>query len=140
MSYFVCFFVTHEKDSRERGLARSGGGFGRMVRSLWRPAGKLGAQPSGTFSFRQDAGSELGAATVHSHSVAAGRLGLLTILERTQPERANPLSRRPPHHKKLPPQSLLPLLFHKLPNKFLLFLAHRLVILQLIKFFKQFQL
>ena len=42
--------------------------------------------------------------------------------------------------KKLPPQSLLPLLFHKLPNKFLLFLAHRLVILQLIKFFKQFQL
>jgi len=40
-------------------------------------------------------GSELGAATVHSRSVAAECLGLLSILERTPPGRANPLSGRP---------------------------------------------
>jgi len=80
------------KNSQERGAARPGGGFGRMVRSSWYSVGKAGAQPSATFSFRQTAGSELGGATVHSHSVPAEYLELLTILERTPPGRAAPLS------------------------------------------------
>ncbi|MCI9612038.1 MAG: hypothetical protein HFH33_08440 [Eubacterium sp.] len=41
------------------------------------------------------AGSELGAATVHSHSVPAEYLELLSILERTPPGGAHPLSQRP---------------------------------------------
>ncbi|MCI9611719.1 MAG: hypothetical protein HFH33_06715 [Eubacterium sp.] len=64
-----------------------------MIRSPWYPAGKPGAQPSGTFSC--PAGSELGGATGHSHSVTAGYLGILNILERTPPEEAHPLFRRP---------------------------------------------
>ncbi len=83
------------KNSRESGSASPGGGFGRMVRIPWYSAGQPGAQPSGTFSFRRSAGSELGAATVHSHSVAAECLGFLNILERTPPGQANPLSWRP---------------------------------------------
>jgi len=49
------YFATLAKTSRERELARPGGGFGRMIRSPWHPAGKLGAQPSGTFSCQQEA-------------------------------------------------------------------------------------
>jgi len=41
------------------------------------------------------AGSELGAATGHSHSVPAEYLGILNILELTQPGHAHSLSRRP---------------------------------------------
>ncbi len=40
-------------------------------------------------------GSELVAATVHSHNVAAGYLAILSILERTPPECTYPLSWRP---------------------------------------------
>jgi len=49
------FSVTHTRNSQERGLARPGGGFGRMVRSSWYSAEKPGAQPSGTFSCQQAA-------------------------------------------------------------------------------------
>jgi hypothetical protein len=40
-------------------------------------------------------GSELGAATGHSHSVPAEYLGILSILELTPPGEAHPLSQRP---------------------------------------------
>ena len=54
-----------------------------MVRIVWYSAGQPGAQPSGTFSCP---GSELGAATVHNHNVAAGYLAILSILELPPPE------------------------------------------------------
>jgi hypothetical protein len=83
------------KNSRERGGVHSGGGFGRMVRIAWYSAKQLGAQPSGTDSFRRTAGSGQGAATGHSHNVAAGYLAILNILELTPPECTPPLSWRP---------------------------------------------
>ena len=63
-----------------------------MFRIAWYSAKQLGAQPSGTDSFRRTAGSGQGGATGHSHSVAAECLGLLDILERTPPGRVHPLS------------------------------------------------
>jgi len=83
------------KNSRERGWAHSGGGFGRMFRIAWYSAKQLGAQPSGTDSFRRTAGSGQGGATGHSHNVAAGCLAILNILERTPPECTHPFSWRP---------------------------------------------
>ncbi len=43
------------KNSRERGWASPGGGFGRMLRNPSYSAGQPGAQPSGTFSCQQAA-------------------------------------------------------------------------------------
>ena len=57
--------------------------FQKMPARMAKHAGKPGAQPSGTFSCP---GSELGAATVHSHNVAAGYLAILSILELPPPE------------------------------------------------------
>jgi len=98
-----------EKNSRERGLVSPPAALEEGLEAIGILQNNLGAQPSGTFSLRRAAGSELGAATGHSHSVPAGYLGLLNILERTPPEHTNPLSRRPsPTHKKshkLPPTS-----------------------------------
>ncbi len=94
-NYIEVVFVTLTKSSRERGLASSGCGFGRRFRSPLHSAGKPGAQPSGTDSFRRTAGSGQGGATVRSHNVPAECLGILNILELTQPGLANPLSRRP---------------------------------------------
>jgi len=65
-----------------------------MVRISWYSAGQL-VQPSGTDSLRLTAGSGQGGATVHSHSVTAEYLGILSILERTQAGHVNPLSWRP---------------------------------------------
>ncbi|MCI9611718.1 MAG: hypothetical protein HFH33_06710 [Eubacterium sp.] len=47
--------VTFTKNSQERGWAHPGCGFGGMFRNPWYPAGKPGAQPSGTFSCQQAA-------------------------------------------------------------------------------------
>ena len=66
---------------------------------------KPGAQPSGTDSFRQTAGSGQGAATGHSQGVSAECLGLLGILESTHPGQSRPLSRRSAFTKKYTPQS-----------------------------------
>jgi len=56
-----------------------------MFRIAWYSAKQLGAQPSGTDSFRRTAGSGQGAATGHSQGVAAGYLAILNILELTPP-------------------------------------------------------
>ena len=53
--YMKFVSVTFTKNSQERGGAHPGGGFGGMFRNPWYPAGKPGAQPSGTFSCQQAA-------------------------------------------------------------------------------------
>ncbi len=100
-------FAALAKNSRERGLARPGCGFGRMLRRLWHPAQEAGAQPSGTDSFRRTAGSGQGAATVHSQNVTAGCLRLLSILELTQPGVPIPFPGVPPHPYKTQHNSFL---------------------------------
>ena len=91
------FYLACGKNSR-----RKGGGAGlrsrwKNVRSPWHPVGKAGAQPSGTCSFRRVAGSGQGGATGHSHSVAAGCLGLLTFWKRLRSPAPPPFLQRPPH-------------------------------------------
>ena len=83
------------KNSRRKGC---GAGFLRRWKNVRSPsyaAKQSGAQPSGTFSCRRIAGSELGAATVRSRNVTAGYVGLLTFWKRNRKHAPLPFLWRP---------------------------------------------
>ncbi len=96
-SHCLSFHVQFGKDSRRKG---SGAGFPvtleKCLGALSILHKKPGAQPSGTDSFRRSAGSGQGGATVRSHSVTAGYLGLLTFWKRNRKPAPLPFLRRPP--------------------------------------------
>ena len=96
-SHCLSFHVQFGKDSRRKG---SGAGFPvtleKCLGALSILHKKPGAQPSGTDSFRRSAGSGQGGATVRSHSVTAGYLGLLTFWKRNRKPAPRPFLQRSP--------------------------------------------
>ena len=97
----LSFHVQLGKDSRRKG---SGAGFPvtleKCLGALSILHKKPGAQPSATDSFRRSAGSGQGGATVRSHSVTAGYLGLLTFWKRNRKPAPFPILRRPSYLSK----------------------------------------